>query len=252
MSQIEVTSDKRYNDEISLVDLASTFLRRRRAFYVVFAAFLAIGLAYALLVPAEYEYVSLVRLAEKGEDEFIRSPSAVIAEMESHRLPELRAEFRTKNDRNLSFDVAFTNPEDTGLLKLRSEAGIPDAATIEKVHSDLIGALEKQQAVDVQRVRDQLKNRMESLDATVELLKGAQDAGPSLAAAVDQRMALEAKLESVKAMESLIVSRQGAEPQGPAKSLIMVLAVMLGVMAGVFAAFFVEFAGLVREKMREG
>ena len=252
MSQIEATSDKRYNDEISLVDLASTFLRRRRVFYVVFAAFLAIGLAYALLVPAKYEYVSLVRLAEKGEGEFIRSPSAVIAEMESHRLPELRAEFRAKNDKNLPFDVAFTNPEDTGLLKLSSEAGIPDSATIEKVHSDLIGALQKQQATDVQRVRDQLKNRMESLDATVELLKSAQDAGPSLAAAVEQRVALEAKLESVKTTEALVVSRQGSEPKGPAKSLVMVLAAILGGMAGVFAAFFMEFAGLVREKMLEG
>ena len=41
-----------YNDEISLVDLATTFIRRRKVFYVVFLIVMAIAGAYLLLKPA--------------------------------------------------------------------------------------------------------------------------------------------------------------------------------------------------------
>jgi uncharacterized protein involved in exopolysaccharide biosynthesis len=44
---------------------AATFIRRRRVFYVVFLLCTLGGLAYALLTPEKFDYVSLVQLAEK-------------------------------------------------------------------------------------------------------------------------------------------------------------------------------------------
>jgi uncharacterized protein involved in exopolysaccharide biosynthesis len=37
-----------YDDEISLVDLATTFIRRRRVFYAVFVVVVGVALLYAL------------------------------------------------------------------------------------------------------------------------------------------------------------------------------------------------------------
>ena len=251
MAQSEMAKERQYDDEISLVDLASTFLRRRRVFYIVTSVFLLAGLAYALLVPSRFEYVSLVQLAEYGQGDYIHNPSSVIASLESHWLPELRASFRADNERNLPFDVLAENPEGTGLLRLTSEATAAQSAAIEEAHGQLISEVEKSQAADVQALRDKLRKQIESLEATVGMLQGTKDAGPPLAAAVEQRVALEAKLESIKPLEVLVVSREGTEPKGPAKSLLIMLAGILGAMAGVFSAFFMEFVGLVRANMLE-
>lgn len=62
-------SRPKYDDEISLVDLATTFLKRRRVFYVVFVVVSLAGVAYALFAPERYEYVTLVKLAEKAGGE---------------------------------------------------------------------------------------------------------------------------------------------------------------------------------------
>ena len=66
-------SRPQYDDEISLVDLATTFLRRRRVFYVVFIVVSLVGVAYALSAPEKYEYVTLMKLAEKANGEYVLS-----------------------------------------------------------------------------------------------------------------------------------------------------------------------------------
>jgi uncharacterized protein involved in exopolysaccharide biosynthesis len=87
------------------------------------------------------------------------------------------------------------------------------------------------------------------LNSTINMLKGLQDAGAALAAAIDQRVSLEAELESVEPTDILVVARESAEPKGPARSLIIVLAGLLGLMAGIFSAFFAEFVGTVKAQM---
>jgi LPS O-antigen subunit length determinant protein (WzzB/FepE family) len=83
------------------------------------------------------------------------------------------------------------------------------------------------------------------------MLKGLRDAGAALAAAIDQRVSLEAELESVEPTGILVVARKSAKPEGPARSLIIVLAGLLGLMAGIFSAFFAEFVSTVKARMRE-
>lgn len=251
MTNEEAGSRSRYDDEISLVDLAATFLRRRRVFYVVFLVTVLAGLGYAMLTPAKYEYVSLVKLAEKGEQEYLEQPLAVIAELDNHWKPKLQATFRAENERKLPFDVTFSNPKDTGLVRIVSEAPAAQSELVEQVHGGLVSQLEKGQAQAVSSLRKKLEKRIDSLDATVEMLRGAQDAGPSMASAIEQLASLENELASIEPLESLVVSRQSADPKGPAKSLIVVLAGLLGLMAGVFLAFFAEFVGLVRDQLAE-
>lgn len=102
MTQSENTSRARYDDEISLVELASTFLRRRRVFYVVFVVTMLAGLVYAILAPAKYEYVSLVKVAEKGSGEYLDEPSSVMAQLENHWVPELEAAYRANMRKSFS------------------------------------------------------------------------------------------------------------------------------------------------------
>ena len=251
MTESENRSRARFEDEISMVDLASTFLRRRRVFYAVFLMTVLVGLGYALLAPAKFEYVSLVKVAERGSDGYLDEPSSVIAQLENHWLPELKAAYRAEQEKRLQFEVSFANPEDTGLIRMVTKAPVSQADLVKKIHAEFMERLEKSQADTVSSLRAKLDKRIKSLDETVEMLRRAADSGASMASAIEQLASLENELASIEPAELLVVSRQSADPTGPAKSLIVTLAVVLGALAGVFLAFFAEFAALVRDQMAE-
>ena len=102
---LQGASRPQHDDEISLVDLAATFLKRRRVFYVVFILVTFVGAAYAIFAPEQYEYVTLAKLAEKSSGEYIEEPSAIIAELDSLWLPDLQAKYHAENDRSLPFGI---------------------------------------------------------------------------------------------------------------------------------------------------
>ncbi len=240
-----------YDDEISLVDLASTFLKRRRFFYLVFFVTLLAGVIYAVLMPQKYEYVSLVKLAERGAGSAIEKPGVVIATLENRWLPEYRAAYDDEHKERMPIKVRFQNPENTNFVRIVTEAAEAEVGALREAHSSLIAELEKSQALAVSNLRQSLKAQIDSLSSSIDMLRGTQDAGAAIAAAVEKRLSLESTLKSVQTMETLAIGRQGSEPAGPARSLIVLLSGMLGLIAGVFCAFFAEFASLVRAQLSD-
>jgi len=239
------------DDEISLVDLASTFLKRRRIFYVTFLVTLAAGILYTILIPEKYDYVSLFKLAEKEAGSFIEKPAVVIATLENRWLPEIEATYLAEHDQPIPFDVIFLNPENTGLIRIVSEAVPASADDVKRIHSQLIEKLEKTQSVAVSTLRSNLERQIESLTSTIDRLEGSRDVGAAIADAVNKRLSLEVLLHSVQPAELLVLNRQMAERKGPARSLVVVLAAMLGLMGGIFLSFFAEFVSLVRANLNE-
>ncbi|EHJ06109.1 Wzz/FepE/Etk N-terminal domain-containing protein [Marinobacter manganoxydans] len=240
-----------YDHEISLVDLASTFLKRRRIFYLVFLVSLAAGVLYAMLLPEKYDYVSLFRLAEKESGNFIEKPAIVIATLENRWLPDIEALHQAEQDQSIPFEVRFSNPENTGLIRIVSEGTPAQEEGIKRVHRQLIEKLQQTQSVTVSRLQENLERQIESLTSTIGKLEGSWDAGAALADTVEKRLSLEAVLSSIQPAEQLLLNRQSAERKGPARSLIVVLAAMLGLMGGIFLSFFAEFVSLVRANLNE-
>lgn len=251
MEERQRSAQQAYDDEISLVDLASTFLKRRRIFYVVFLVTLAAGILYAILIPEKYDYVTLFKLAEKDAGSFIEKPAAVIATLENQWLPEIEATHLAEHDQSIPFDVVFSNPENTGLVRIVSEAEPANSDDVEQIHSQLIGKLEQTQSVAVATLKSNLERQIESLTSTIDRLEGSQDVGAAIADAVNKRLSLEVLLHSIQPAELLVLNRQMAERKGPARGLIVVLAAMLGLMGGIFLSFFAEFVSLVRANLNE-
>ena len=242
-------SRPQYDDEINLVDLARTFLRRRRVFYIVFVVVSLGGVAYALFAPEKHEYVTLVKLAEKANGDFIEEPGTVIAELDSLWVPDLQATYHAENSRNLPFKLTASNPKDTGLVRIVSEASPPLTELIEKTHRKLIERLSSEQEQALSRLRKSLEKQIASLDSTIKMLEEGENTGDAIASAVEKQLALESDLQSLSPFEALVVSRQSGENAGTSRSLIVVLSIMLGLMAGVFIAFLAEFIGLVRNQL---
>lgn len=244
-------SRPQYDDEISLVDLATTFLKRRRVFYIVFAMVSLAGLAYALFAPEKYEYVTLVKLAEKANGDYIEEPATVIAELDSLWIPDVQAAYHAENSGNLPFKITASNPEDTALVRIVSEALPSRAELVKKNHRKLIERLGSEQGKTMAMLSNSLKKQIESLDSTIKMLEGGENTGDAIASAVEKQLSLESELESLSPFEALVVSRQSGENAGPSRRLIVALSIMLGLMAGVFIAFFAEFIGAVKDKTSE-
>ncbi|MEX2474392.1 Wzz/FepE/Etk N-terminal domain-containing protein [Marinobacter sp.] len=241
-----------YDDEISLVDLAATFIRRRRVFYVVFLVTTLVGLAYALLMPGKYEYVSLYQMAEVESGKTVVAPATTIATLQNRWFPEVQATHREMEEEKLPFEINFSNPENTGLIRMASEASQENATLVEETHKKLINQVKERQQSLLTRDKKSLENRIEAIDRAVESLQGGEDTGSAIADAYEKRVDLEGKLEGLNPGETLAVSRESAERTGTSRSLVVVLAAVLGGMLGVFLAFVAEFVMLVREQLGEG
>ncbi len=238
-----------YSDEISLVDLVTTFIRRRRVFYVVFVAVVLAGLAYALWVEDKHDYVSVIQIAQENSGAFVQSPEATIATLENRWLPEVQAVNRAKHDRKLPFEVSFNNPESTGFIRFSSNATKEEAKAIEAAHSALISSVKGHQGELIKKERLNMKRQIASLENALEALRDEKDAGEAIASIIEKRSKLEGDMEGFQEVEVLVTSRQSAGKTAPKRNLIIVLAILLGGMFGVFVAFMTEFAGLVREQL---
>lgn len=239
-----------YSDEISLVELVSTFVRRRRVFYTVFLVTALAGLAYALLADEKYDYVSLVQIAHKDPKTYFQSPETTIATLTSRWLPEVEAAYRKDNDKKLPLNTSFSHPEDTDLVRLTSSASPENAQTVEYAHNELIRRVSAYQDQLIEKERASIERQIQSLDKTVESLKG-DNTGEAVARAIERRARLESKLEGLQSTNILVTSRQSIDRTAPRRSLIVVLALLLGGMLGVFVVFMTEFMTSVKEHLAD-
>lgn len=240
---------QRYDDEISLVDLAATFVKRRHIFYAVFLLCTLAGLAYALVTEETYQYTSLIQIAEKGSESHLEPPATTIATLESRWLPEQEVIYRAETDTRLPFKTSFSNPENTGLIRMVSESSQEHASDVKDVHHYLIEQVQQRHNALLTREQRSLESRIQSIDQSIDVLQNGQDTGQALAEAFERKTRLQSNLEALKATETLVLARQGADKTGPARSLIVILAAVLGLMGGVFLAFFTEFIVAVKSQL---
>jgi uncharacterized protein involved in exopolysaccharide biosynthesis len=241
----------RYPDEISLVDLATTFIRRRRVFYVVFLLCTLGGLAYALLTPEKFDYVSFVRLAEKDSKTLIQTPETVIATLEARWLPEQQVLHYAENESKLPFDVSFQNTKDTTLIRFTNGTTAKQKQLVEKVHAALIAKLSQHQEnlirIEEASINAQIKSLSTVMDSMAVNTKDSD--GLALFAAIQKKSELESALQNLGNLEVIVSARQSIEKTGPKRSLIVTLAIMLGLMLGIFVAFMAEFGASVKKQL---
>lgn len=242
------TSEKRqpYSDEIGLVDLAAIFIKRRRIFYIVFLVITLGGLAYALLTSEKYRYTSLLQVAEKSSGEYLEEPATTIATLQNRWLPEQETLFREEANKKLPFEVVFSNPDETGLVRFVTEATLADRASVGRIHQKLIDKIQARQSALLEHERQSLMSSIDSVDRAIKTLQGGENTGTAIAEAFERKVDLERGLDSLKDAEVLVVSRQSTDKTGPARALIVILSIVLSCMFGVFLTFFAEFAAVVK------
>ncbi|MDY6930185.1 MAG: Wzz/FepE/Etk N-terminal domain-containing protein [Pseudomonadota bacterium] len=243
-----------YSNEISLVDLAATFIRRRRIFYASFVLVTLAGIAYALMKPGKYEYVTLLESAEKTGGEFIEKPAATVAAIQAHWVPEAVSRYQARHDKKLPFKFQSNSPDNTGLIRIVSESSVENAELLKNTHQALVDNVIQRQQQLIELQKKSLKNQIASIEQVIQSLQSSEaseSTGTALAAAIQKRAELESELEALQPARALVIARQSIDQKGASGLFIVALTAALGGMLGVFLAFFAEFAAKVRQSLTE-
>lgn len=238
------------SSEVSLVDLATIFVRRIWLFTGVFVLIMACGVVYALVQDEQYEYVSLYQVADVGQDKAVEKPATAIAVLKSQKLPELKAVYKAEHEVRVPFDTNFSNPEDTRLIRVISEASRKSAEEVKVLHNELLSYLKARHENLLGDTRNSLDARLDAVRRTLDALKEAPDAGQAVAEVIQKQVELEGELARLGTSEMLVVARESAERVAPNRKLIVVLSIVLAFIFSVVAVYLIEFASIVRKTMR--
>lgn len=245
------------DDEISLVDLAKILIRRWKIMTVTFMVIVLGALTYALLLERSYEYVSIYQVAEQAPSESddsgaLELPATVVAKVTNLYLgPVTRELLSAENLESLPFDVTVTNPSDTLLVRLTSEATKAHDALVETMHESLLDRISASQESQLERHRTSLERQLENAQLSLEAAKNSSSAtAGELVASYSNRVAeLEDRLAMLREGQVAQTAVQSLGPTGTGRSLIMALAIVLGAMMAVMGAFFMQFAAAVRDSL---
>lgn len=239
-----------YQNEISLVDLATIFVRRVWLFFVLFALFAVGGVVFALVLPDQYGYVSLYQIAEEETGEPVEKAESSIAVLQSQKLPELEIAYKAEHGKKLPFSVRFQNSEDTNLIRISTEAVQENGADVTAIHQELLNFLLNRHGAMIDQASRKLEARIASVGRTLEALQEAPDAGAAVAEVMKSKVELEGELAALSPGRVLVVGRESVESVAPNRKLMVILAVVVGFIFALISVYFAEFASLVKKDLR--
>ncbi|MCT8470182.1 Wzz/FepE/Etk N-terminal domain-containing protein [Chromohalobacter canadensis] len=245
------------DDEISLVDLAVILIRRWKAMAVIFVVVVALAVAAAFLLPKMYQYTSLYSVAEytnqNGQRVGVESPASAVAKVQNLYLGQATRKLLEKHElESLPFEVSASNPSNTLLLQLDSEAAEENQPLVSELHQQIIDSLQQDQAQLVERRHESLERQLASAKQALE--SAQQSDSPSAAeliATYYSRISdIEGQLNELHEGEVTQHAVQSLEPKGSNKKIIIALGIVLGIMLAIMGAFLMQFIGLICQHMR--
>ncbi|MBB5322510.1 YveK family protein [Marinobacter oulmenensis] len=250
-----------YDDEISLVDLATTFIRHRRVFYAVFVLVMVAALAFVLLRGHEEtsQYTTTLQLSvlpvlgdsEPTGDNQMRVDGRVptlLAKINSHWLPIAREQFNQEQD-GWPGTIRAEAVEDTQLIRLISPGTNLSEESVREAHRLLAGLIINAQNERLAQRTNLLEQQIQAMNA---ILESRSPESLVAAQAIETRTELQQKAATGEPAEVLsLASKSDNTDSGPSMKLILALGIVLGLMLGIFAAFVAEFGSQVRQAMKK-
>ena len=269
---------ERYDDEISLIDLAIVLVRRKWWAIGMFVLVLAAALLYVTLQPArEYTGQAELKLVHVPESVQMQPPPDIAGPLKNElgqRDPGLTLV-------ELSQGVLFLEVQGTDKQEVMALLDKAVHRTKELAEEKLVPWAMKslndyrEQITEKRKLIVNYQERISGYKERIQLLqeKSLQEKdSESLVALIQAELALRQRLDQEKKQleklqksfghmdpDALEDNLQAAQVQkepvltsdGAPVNLILALSVVLGLMAGVFTAFFAEFASSVRRRMQE-
>jgi len=247
------------DDEISLVDLAVILLRRWKSAGAIFFSVVFLSLVFAFFHESSYRYTSIYKIAEytkeNGEPVGLESPDSVVAKAKSfYAGADVRSLIAGRGLSELPFDVEISNPQNTLMVEVVSEAKPDEKSLVDLLHENILNHLEKNQKLLVEKRKKALQQQLE---ATQKALEAAQQStGPNaseLVASYFVRVSnLKADIDGLTGGEVAQKTSKSLDTVGAGPALIAALGLLMAVIFSVIGAFLIEFLSAVRRRAKEG
>lgn len=238
--------------DVTPVDMVVTMFCRRRLFFSVFALVLLGGGVLAVLLPSEYEYVSLIQTAQKGNQTQLELPEVSIEAIKNRWLPEVKVQYAAEFSSNPPFSLTFSHPSSTGLVRIETRARQKYAEDVLYVHQALIDKFNAHQQALVTREMERIERQIESTSEVISELLQQAVISKAVGMIIERRTNLELALEGFAKPKVLLVGQQSLEAKGPHRTFIFAVAIVFGLAFAVFMVILAEFVSVVRAKLASG
>lgn len=242
------------DNEVSFVDLAKILVKRWKVMAATFLVVVACALAYTLAAESNYEYVSIYQVAEQAPGNALEAPSSVLAKVSNLYIGPATRELREIAElERLPFEVSVSNPANTLLVRLVSEAKQADSNLVTQMHQLLEARITEGQNERVEKHRANLEQQLQSTErALAAAEQSSSERASELIASYTQRLAsIQQELFQLSEGQIVQAAIQSLEPVGTGRKLMMVVALIVGGMLAIMAAFLLHFVMLVRSKLSE-
>lgn len=241
------------DDEISLVDLAKTLVKRWRVMLWVFLVVVLGGLAYALTLPTVYDYTTIYSGAEANPGTSLESTASLESKVDSIYIPQqTRHLLQTEELASLPFNIAVSIPKDTNLITLTSKAQEADKVLVAKLHHGIITQLKAEQDNQAEQRIHILQKNLNTAKEQLEFIMGVESnkSGEIATGLMASVSSLELAISSFAKGRIIDEVSQSLHPRGTSKKLVMALALVLGGILAIIAVFVREFTSQVCTSLR--
>ncbi len=164
---------RKYDEEVSLLDLLRVLVECRRIIVTVFLTILIIGTAFALLKSKQYRYTTTIEIGtviEDGKALLIDRPGTLLAKINEAYIPHVLEQFsREKSD---GYKITARIPHGSEVIVLESRAPQDEEAILVALHKQVVNFVKRNH----QRVFDIMKKEMNvELDKSKNKLSALQD-----------------------------------------------------------------------------
>lgn len=252
MNQIPHQESEHYisKEEISLIDLSKILIRQWKIIVATFMLVVLSALAFVLITDRSYEYVSIYQVAEQAPGSALEAPNTVLAKVSNLYIGPVTRELRESEGLDsLPFEVTVTNPNNTLLIRLSSEAKEADSNLVTQMHEALQARMIESQEERLEKQRNSLEQQLQSTERVLRTAEQSSgDRASELIVSYTENLAkIQEQISQLNEGEVVQTAVQSLEPTGTSRKLMMVLAVVIGGVLAIIVAFFLHFALLVRD-----
>lgn len=241
------------NDEISLIDLAMVLVNRKKLVYLVFTAFIVLGIAAALLITKKYTYSTSIEIGSQIVNDAIspfESTQTLLAKLQHSYIPQvLNEQSKLELDSKKRHQIKASSPKGSVILVLEIK-GTKDQS---ELIIQLLQSITQKATEDHSRIYDSVKQNITSQLAVAKDELNALKKNDNKETEITSQQTLiekySSQLANLRNTREMLPPMQSPEPTGISRKLIVIISAFSGLFIAVLAAFFAEFASKVRKEI---
>ncbi|MBY6070780.1 hypothetical protein KUV35_05730 [Marinobacter salsuginis] len=197
-------------------------------------------MAYQVARPPEYQFVTLVRLAQNGEGALLEKGDAVMTSIDSHWIPEIVSQFRKEYSHVPRFNMNTSSVEG-GVVLFSSVGKVELAEEIRWFHKALADRLLDSQSVLETLTRKKLETQVEVAERGLNALKGVEASNLTDTGLLETLVSLKGRLIGMQPAEMRVVAQRKEGVVGLGLGIRLVLTVFQAFVLSVFVVLLYHF-----------